>query len=412
MRSARRNWVLGLIYLSEGAPIGFIWWALPPMLVSRGVPVSEVALLTALVALPWSLKFLLAPFVDALNFLRARYAAQVIFANFMMGLTLLGCIRIFTEDFQIQELKWLLLTHALFAAWQDVAIDAYAVRTVDSNDMGKANAFMQLGMILGRSLFGGAGVFLADHLGAPVFLSLLVGFIWTIAIVFGSLTLPSLKRRLVETKDVAGIKPQVTRYFGDIWQCTGSVNFWLLVLLSFTVGLSYEGTAGIASAKLKSMGFPSHLQALLYSFVVPVATAAGAFLGGWGIDRFNEKRLLVLVVGICSALSVVSQVGFSIGWPPLTILVSFAAFYILIGAVTTTQYAFLMRRTVQTLAAFQFSLFMSVTNLCESFATSIMGWADGAGLSLYIALGLSGSAFVLTIFTLRFLPVRFVANSG
>lgn len=41
LESARgRTAVFTVLYASEGAPIGFIWWALPTLLRSADVPVS------------------------------------------------------------------------------------------------------------------------------------------------------------------------------------------------------------------------------------------------------------------------------------------------------------------------------------------------------------------------------------
>jgi len=41
-----------LLYLSEGAPIGFIWWALPTLLRTAGVSVPKITELTAMLVLP------------------------------------------------------------------------------------------------------------------------------------------------------------------------------------------------------------------------------------------------------------------------------------------------------------------------------------------------------------------------
>ncbi len=55
------------LYFAEGAPIGFIWWALPAILAERGFALADVSQLTALAALPWSIKFFAAPVVDLLS---------------------------------------------------------------------------------------------------------------------------------------------------------------------------------------------------------------------------------------------------------------------------------------------------------------------------------------------------------
>ena len=56
-----------LLYLAEGAPIGFLWWAMPTLLRTEGVAVERITTLTALLVLPWTGKFLWAPLVDAIR---------------------------------------------------------------------------------------------------------------------------------------------------------------------------------------------------------------------------------------------------------------------------------------------------------------------------------------------------------
>ena len=65
-RRGRRG-LFAALYFLEGAPIGFLWWALPPALRAGGRPVDEIAALLAVLALPWALKVLWAPLVDVLR---------------------------------------------------------------------------------------------------------------------------------------------------------------------------------------------------------------------------------------------------------------------------------------------------------------------------------------------------------
>ena len=57
--SEEEPWNFAALYLSEGAPIGFLWFA--------GVSVGSITALTSLLVLPWTLKFLWAPLVDVLR---------------------------------------------------------------------------------------------------------------------------------------------------------------------------------------------------------------------------------------------------------------------------------------------------------------------------------------------------------
>ena len=50
-----------MLYFAQGLPSGLLGKALPPLLRDQGVSLSAIGF-TALLALPWTLKFLWAPF--------------------------------------------------------------------------------------------------------------------------------------------------------------------------------------------------------------------------------------------------------------------------------------------------------------------------------------------------------------
>jgi len=77
------------LYFSEGAPIGFIWLAMPTRLRARDVPIEQITWLTAILVIPWTFKFLWAPLVDLLRGRRWTLRHWIIAAQTAMGLTLL-----------------------------------------------------------------------------------------------------------------------------------------------------------------------------------------------------------------------------------------------------------------------------------------------------------------------------------
>jgi len=88
-----RNALFFGLYACEGAPIGFIWWTLPTELRTRGVAVQDITGLTALLVLPWALKFLWAPLVDALTERPRSLSWVIAAAQSGMLLTLCPCSR-------------------------------------------------------------------------------------------------------------------------------------------------------------------------------------------------------------------------------------------------------------------------------------------------------------------------------
>ncbi len=154
----RRERLFAFLYFCEGAPIGFLWWALPAYWSASGVPVERVTAITAAAVLPWSLKWLWAPLVD-LTAPRLGYHRWIVAMQFLMGLSLWPLVWLDPSE-QFAWLLAVLLVHATAAATQDVAIDGLCVALVAEHERGEVNGWMQAGMLLGRAMFGGGAVLL------------------------------------------------------------------------------------------------------------------------------------------------------------------------------------------------------------------------------------------------------------
>jgi len=164
---AGRRAAFAWLYLCEGAPIGYIWWALPAKLRLAGMPVDQVAALTATLTLPWALKFLWAPLVDTLRSPRWTLRSWIIASQALM-VTTLAALALLPLDTVLHVAVILLLAHAVFAATQDVSIDALAIGTLPVPERGAVNGWMQVGMLAGRATFGGVAIWAEARIGAPL----------------------------------------------------------------------------------------------------------------------------------------------------------------------------------------------------------------------------------------------------
>ncbi len=74
---AQRFGLIGSLYVSQAIPLGFVFVALPAILVRRGLGEEQIGLLSALAA-PWLVKFLWAPAVDRFGSRRGHYRSWLI----------------------------------------------------------------------------------------------------------------------------------------------------------------------------------------------------------------------------------------------------------------------------------------------------------------------------------------------
>ncbi|MBK5294127.1 MAG: MFS transporter [Acidobacteriia bacterium] len=353
-----------LLYLSEGGPIGFIWWALPTMLRTAGVAVPQITALTALLVLPWVFKFLWAPLVDACRTPRWGFRAWIITAQLAMGAALLPLSWLDP----VEHFPWwgaLLLLHAFCAATQDVAIDALAIHAVPESQRGTLNGCMQTGMLVGRSLFGGGALLIVSVWGKQWVIIALVTVIWTT-----SLCLLGAKESVENT----GFKNRIADFRLHLSSAFRRRTTWLGLAFALTAAAGFEATGQLAGPFLVDRGVPEKTIGVFFGAVV-VATVLGGLIGGKLSDRWGRIRAVaVFLIGFVAMIVGLAWTDLALANPNPTLLFSWlTGMYFFIGLFTAASYALFMDLTDPRLGGTQFSAFMAATNGCESGSA----WAAG-----------------------------------
>lgn len=390
----RRGLLLALLYLSEGAPIGYLWWAVPTKLRAAGVPVGEVATLAALLTVPWSLKFLWAPAVDALRSKRFGLRPWIVGAQLAMGLTLLPVA--FVEDLatSYRALVPLLLAHAFCAATQDVAIDALAVRHVPARERGAASGWMQLGMLGGRAVFGGVALAVERELGAGVVVAILVAAIWS------SSAVALLARDAGDPRGPTLLGERMRWFAERLVDVLGRATTWLGLLFAALAGAGMEATGALAGPLLVDRGLSTEAVGRFFAVPAVAAMGVGLLAGGWLADRVPRLRAvrgaLVVLAGVVGCVAVAA--GLATGGPRWPLLLALSGAYALFGVVTAASYALLMDLTDPRLGGTQFSAYMGAVNLCYVWSA----WSAGqlAGRFDYTAALLTMAAVSLAALAL------------
>jgi MFS transporter (putative signal transducer) len=384
----RRRLFYASLYMSEGAPIGYIWWYLPTRLRVEGVSVGDIGALTALLVLPWTLKFLWAPVVDLFARRGVPVRWWIVGAQAVMGLTLLPLLAV-DGTAPLGFLRLVLVCHAFAAATQDVAIDTLAIRSTPAGELGAINGWMQAGMLLGRSLFGGVALFLRGRVGDDAIVIALIALIWiNLAVVWraredASVAPPesaSSGSRAISSAlpDRRGVGDSFARILAAAARRPGT---WFGLLFAALSGAAFEGIGAVAGPFLVDRGMGEASIGAFLAGPAVIAMLAGSLLGGVVSDRAGRARAAGwFLAGICAAafgLSAVASSG-STGM----LLTGLGVLYLGIGCFTASSYALFMGLTDRSMGATQFSAYMAATNGCESwasFATGSLAQSQGYG---------------------------------
>lgn len=396
MTVARRRLFFLLLYLSEGAPIGYLWWALPTRLRNAGVAIDEVTALTALLTVPWSIKFLWAPLVDVFSTGRLGPRSWILASQILMGLSLLP-LMVLDPATQLSWLAASLLAHSIFASTQDVAIDALAVRSVPAGERGGITGWMQVGMLAGRSLFGGVALIVEPWLGARGVVLALIGAVWFSGTVALFVTTPADDGRPSRGEPSSGARSVAALAWRVLSRPTTLLGFGVAAL----AGAAMDGTGAVAGPLLIDLGMNQADVGRFFAIPAVLGMALGALAGGRASDRFGRFRVATWAIA-ATALWVSLLAGLLWRLPPAGSETAVAVFlsiaYLLFGTLTGSTYAVLMDLTEHRLAAVQFSAYMGAVNLCYVWSSWLVGRVSAAfdySTALLVVAAASFGALVL-----------------
>jgi len=408
-----------LLYLSEGIPFGFSAIALATHLRMSGVGLTEIGLFTASLYAPWGFKWAWAPLVDLIKFKRfgPKRTWIALAQSAMIGT--LGIVVFFDYSTNIQLLTTLIVIHNIFAATQDVAIDALAIKVLPENERGIANGFMFGSSYLGQAIGGSGALLIAGKYGFelsfPFVLLTLV-----LILVFVTLRLKEPAEPVVEVIQngrtvLQEILIQMKQFLKELYHGffksgTGplvGVVFSLLPFGALALGLV------LGSALQVDLGMTENQIAKLTMYGT-VFAAAGSILGGWISDKVGHRKALgvwyVLTtiptfilarqfIGVDGTAGVTIELFFyvSIGY-------SFAS-----GLQQGTSTAVFMGLTSPAVAATQFTGYMALHNFVYSYSSLWQGkYADLHGYAK--VLFLDGWIAFVPLLLLPFLKPRVTSS--
>ena len=161
--------VVFVLYFAEGVPFGFVYTTLSYYLRSRGVPLEQIGILS-LLGLAWSLKVLWSPLADRFG----TRAAWLVPAQVLVILSMLGLA--YVANAPVTLAFWVLVgVLCLASATQDLAVDAYTIDLLETDELGMANG-IRIGAYRVGLIAAGGGVLIASDLvgWSPTFVGVAV----------------------------------------------------------------------------------------------------------------------------------------------------------------------------------------------------------------------------------------------
>ncbi len=362
---SRRMLVTFLMGFSCGLPLLLTISVLQAWMKEEGVDLTVIGFM-ALVGLPYTLKFLWAPFLDrfTLPFLGRRRGwmimAQLALVIFIasLGLTNPG------KDPWMVAFAAFLVT--FFSASQDSVVDAYRREDLSDEELGLGSSLYVNGYRVGMLLASGGGLIMADNISFTM-----VYLIMAACMIVGILTTLFTVEPAVTAGKPKTLKEAVIGPFTDYFQRQGAL--WILTFI-----LLYKIGDTMASAMTTpfylEIGFSKTEIGTVVKLFGFWATIAGGLIGGIAMLRLGINRCL-WVFGFLQAAStacfaVLVQTG-----PLVPVLAAVIAFENLSGGMGTAAYvAFMASLTNKKFTATQYALLSSLMGIPRVLASAPTGF--------------------------------------
>jgi PAT family beta-lactamase induction signal transducer AmpG len=353
-----------LMGFSGGLPLLLTMGVLQAWMKEGGVDLTWIGMI-ALVQIPYTWKFLWAPFLDRFvpPFLGRRRGWLL-----MSQITLMASIVGLGYSDPVKN-TWMMIVAAIlvafFSATQDIVIDAYRREDLPDEELGLGSSMYVYGYRLGMLLASGGGMILADYIPFSQ-----VYFIMAFCLLPGVITTlltpePKVIAGVPQTMKEAVINPLV-----DYFNRSGAI--WILAfILLYKIGDTMA--SAITTPFYLEIGFSKTEIGTVVKFFGTAATLAGAALGGLLLLKLGINRGL-WIFGILQALStagfaVLARIGYNI-----SMLSGVIAFENLSSGMGTAAFvAFMASITNKKFTATQYALLTSLMGLPRALASSVTG---------------------------------------
>ena len=401
----KRSYLCSLYFL-QAIPQGLIYFSIQDWLTGNGFTIKDIALITAIASIPWSLKFIIAPFVDYYSESNmGKRRSWIILSMLSMSLTMFIAAILSKNGIDLLLLGITFFSTLLATSILDVSTDGLAIDILNDNERGIVNGLMWAFRTFGLSLSGISSAYIMANYGLTNAI-LFIGFF----ILLAGLLLSFFRERKtdrylslgtnINTKELSPFK------FKDIIiliiKTIKQKHIFLLILFCLTSNLASGIHFSSISYLYTNYADWESFDLTFYRSVALYGGILAALLGGYLSDKVNSQLIIkishislgFLCLLIAIHTNIIINQFFGIG-----ILLAFSFFN---SFALTAVLALCMKFSLSSSAASIFAIFMSTRHFSRIIGETFAGISDGF-FNLTV-----GSIYLIAAF-LCILPLTFLS---
>jgi PAT family beta-lactamase induction signal transducer AmpG len=366
---------------ASGLPYLLMGGVLQAWLTEEGVDLATIGFL-GIVTLPFSIKFLWAPFIDRFNPLgigRRRSWLVIAQGALAVSLVILGIQQPGNGMLGVAIAAWLV---ALFSATQDIVIDAYRRESLSDEQQGLGASFSIYGYRLGTWLASAGGLILADLFGFRNVYFFMAGIMALMLLVSAAAPEPAHPER-PKTLKAAFVDP--FREFLHRHERASTAAIILAFVVAYNLGVHLSGHMMVPF--YLSLGFSNTTIGTVNTVFAVGPYLGGVFLGGLLHHRLGVYRVLLAGSLVTSATIAGSIVLVHTGDSTSVLSALVTCQSIASGMSNAVFVAYIASLTNSRYTATQFAAFTALATMARSVLTTPTGWiAEQIGWVEYFTL--------------------------
>lgn len=293
-RRGLRLFTLCALFYAQGIPWGFMAITLPAYLAKGGLSEAALGTVYAMSYWPFVFKFLGGPLIDTFTIPRlGRRRPWIIGAQGMMAVTIGGLLLVRDVQADYGLLVVVILTHTVFNALQNVAVDALAIDLLDPDERGRANGFMY-GSKYAGGLVGGLGMgFVLGHWGFNA------AVVIQIVVLSAILVLPLIVRERAGHAPERPEPKQVARALGRVFRLRSPILAAVMMLVQSIASGVLAAVAPVLF--MKHLGWTPQAYSELTGGPGLLVGFIGSMTAGAIADKVGHRRLAALASVVLAA---------------------------------------------------------------------------------------------------------------
>jgi len=400
------------LYFAQGIPGGLLHYAIPAWMATVGYSAMDVGTYLAVVTLPWSFKLIAAPMMDRFTFLpMGRRRPWLIGGQLGIVLGLIALSTVRDPGNELSILMFIGFGINLFTIFQDIATDGLAIDVLPEHQQARANGLMWGSKTIGISVIVAITILLIKSIG---FGATMLVFAVMVSVI---MIFPLIIKERPEEKRLPWTRGKIS---GEVLKL--QLPSWKLILnrlikvfflpVSLMMGFaafSLSVSVGFMAAALpvftvQELGWADNQYPEILSTSKLIGGILGMFIGGALIDIIGKIRMVSWLIGLMVLLIGLFAIMNNYWQDTMAVNAFILVYHILDVFITIVIFAMAMVLCWKQVAATQFTLYMTIANLGQSFGSYVFGhmeqWVNWQFLFLFNVL-----CFVIMFAFIRFVNV-------